>query len=140
MLHEMYTKIITILKNPFLRFLNLQKSRPKCPGHRHMSTGVRTLWVGDLEEWMNEHWMFSTFAHAGTVTEVKVIRHRPSGCCFCSYKRRIAILTIFLLQANPRVMDLLSSPLRMKPSRLCSAGMGDQCQTIPQVSNLAALH
>ena len=47
----------------------------------------RTLWVGDLEEWMNEAWMFSTFAHAGSVTEVKIIRHRPTGenfflaCC-----------------------------------------------------------
>ena len=68
--------------------------------------GGKTLWVGDLEEWQNEHWILSTFAHAGQVSEVrfhlegagvrsffrvrpyvrgflfeqcKIIRHRPSG-------------------------------------------------------------
>mmetsp|Transcript_20773 Transcript_20773/g.40365 ORF Transcript_20773/g.40365 Transcript_20773/m.40365 type:complete len:355 (+) Transcript_20773:333-1397(+) len=45
------------------------------------NVGSRTLWVGDMDEWMNEHWLLSTFSMGGAVqvTEVKVIRQRPSG-------------------------------------------------------------
>mmetsp|Transcript_2866 Transcript_2866/g.4076 ORF Transcript_2866/g.4076 Transcript_2866/m.4076 type:complete len:492 (-) Transcript_2866:354-1829(-) len=41
--------------------------------------GCRTLWVGDLEEWMNEEWMWHTFGYGATVTEVKVVRDKFSG-------------------------------------------------------------
>mmetsp|Transcript_28513 Transcript_28513/g.72163 ORF Transcript_28513/g.72163 Transcript_28513/m.72163 type:complete len:424 (-) Transcript_28513:374-1645(-) len=43
------------------------------------NVGSRTLWVGDMDEWMTEHWLHATFSMGGTVTEVKVIRQRPSG-------------------------------------------------------------
>jgi len=43
------------------------------------SGGSRTLWVGDMDEWMNEHWLQATFSLGVTVTDVKVIRQRPSG-------------------------------------------------------------
>jgi len=44
------------------------------------NVGSRTLWVGDMDEWMNEPWLHGTFSMGGhTVTDVKVIRQRPSG-------------------------------------------------------------
>lgn len=51
------------------------------PTPQNVQQGQRTLWVGDLEEWMNEQWMWSVFSYGQTVTECKVIRNRTTGQC-----------------------------------------------------------
>ncbi|KAK8941901.1 Polyadenylate-binding protein RBP45 [Platanthera guangdongensis] len=40
---------------------------------------VRTLWVGDLQYWMEETYIHSCFAQAGEVVSVKLIRNKQSG-------------------------------------------------------------
>ncbi|KAL5972662.1 Polyadenylate-binding protein rbp45 [Asimina triloba] len=40
---------------------------------------VRTLWIGDLQYWMEESYIYSWFAHTGEVVSVKVIRNKQSG-------------------------------------------------------------
>ncbi|KAE7995449.1 hypothetical protein FH972_000238 [Carpinus fangiana] len=40
---------------------------------------VRTLWIGDLQYWMDENYLFSCFAQAGEVAAVKVIRNKQTG-------------------------------------------------------------
>lgn len=43
----------------------------------------RTLWVGDIEQWMDETYIMSCFSHVGEVVSVKLIRDKttmvPSG-------------------------------------------------------------
>ncbi|XP_043688123.1 polyadenylate-binding protein RBP45 isoform X1 [Telopea speciosissima] len=40
---------------------------------------IRTLWIGDLQYWMEESYLHSCFAHTGEVVSVKVIRNKQSG-------------------------------------------------------------
>ncbi|MCL7051763.1 hypothetical protein MKW94_009960, partial [Papaver nudicaule] len=39
----------------------------------------RTLWIGDLEDWMDECYIHACFAHTGEVHDVKVIRNMATG-------------------------------------------------------------
>ncbi|CAH9100389.1 unnamed protein product [Cuscuta europaea] len=39
----------------------------------------RTVWVGDLQPWMDESYLHSCFAHSGEVLSVKVIRNKQTG-------------------------------------------------------------
>ncbi|CAI0407177.1 unnamed protein product [Linum tenue] len=40
---------------------------------------VRTLWIGDLQYWMDENYLSSCFAHTGEVASVKVIRNKMTN-------------------------------------------------------------
>ncbi|KAJ0018171.1 hypothetical protein Pint_10951 [Pistacia integerrima] len=40
---------------------------------------IRTLWIGDLQYWMDENYISSCFAHSGEVASVKVIRNKQTG-------------------------------------------------------------
>ncbi|EHA8588760.1 polyadenylate-binding protein RBP47B' [Cocos nucifera] len=40
---------------------------------------VRTLWIGDLQYWVDESYLHSCFAHTGEVVSVKVIRNKITG-------------------------------------------------------------
>ncbi|KAG9454061.1 hypothetical protein H6P81_006965 [Aristolochia fimbriata] len=40
---------------------------------------IRTLWIGDLQYWMEENYLHSCFSHTGEVVSVKVIRNKQSG-------------------------------------------------------------
>nr|GLL47333.1 polyadenylate-binding protein RBP47-like isoform X1 [Ipomoea trifida] len=39
----------------------------------------RTIWIGDLQQWMDEGYLHTCFAHAGEVLSVKVIRNKQTG-------------------------------------------------------------
>lgn len=47
----------------------------------------RTLWVGDIEQWMDETYVMNLFAHVAEVVNVKLIRDKttmiPSGMWLC---------------------------------------------------------
>ncbi|CAI0412680.1 unnamed protein product [Linum tenue] len=40
---------------------------------------VRTLWIGDLQYWVDENYLNSCFAHTGEVISVKIIRNKLTG-------------------------------------------------------------
>ncbi|KAG6573194.1 Polyadenylate-binding protein RBP45B, partial [Cucurbita argyrosperma subsp. sororia] len=40
---------------------------------------VRTLWIGDLQYWMDENYIFNCLAHTGEISSVKVIRNKQTG-------------------------------------------------------------
>ncbi|KAL6990796.1 Polyadenylate-binding protein rbp45 [Sarracenia purpurea var. burkii] len=40
---------------------------------------VRTLWIGDLQYWMDEQYIVNCFAHTGEVVSAKIIRNKQSG-------------------------------------------------------------
>lgn len=39
---------------------------------------IRTLWVGDLQYWMDENYIANCFAHTGEVANVKIIRNKQT--------------------------------------------------------------
>lgn len=40
---------------------------------------VRTLWIGDLQYWVDENYLNSCFAHSGEVISIKIIRNKITG-------------------------------------------------------------
>lgn len=40
---------------------------------------VRTLWIGDLQYWVDENYLLSCFAHTGEVLSIKIIRNKITG-------------------------------------------------------------
>ncbi|KAG2671184.1 hypothetical protein I3760_14G121800 [Carya illinoinensis] len=40
---------------------------------------VRTLWIGDLQYWVDESYLHSCFAHTGEVVSIKIIRNKITG-------------------------------------------------------------
>ncbi|URE13557.1 RNA-binding protein C23E6.01c [Musa troglodytarum] len=40
---------------------------------------IRTLWIGGLQFWMDENYLYSCFVHTGEVVSVKIIRNKQSG-------------------------------------------------------------
>ncbi|XP_022753140.1 polyadenylate-binding protein RBP45C-like isoform X1 [Durio zibethinus] len=49
----------------------------------------RSLWIGDLQQWMDENYLISIFAHTGEVVSAKVIRNKqtslPEGYGFIEF-------------------------------------------------------
>uniref|UniRef100_A0A0D9VVS9 RRM domain-containing protein n=1 Tax=Leersia perrieri TaxID=77586 RepID=A0A0D9VVS9_9ORYZ len=41
--------------------------------------GVKTLWIGDLQYWMDESYLYNCFSQAGEVTTAKIIRNKQTG-------------------------------------------------------------
>ncbi|KAM2366667.1 hypothetical protein TB2_005077 [Malus domestica] len=55
---------------------------------------VRTLWIGDLQYWMEENYLYNIFLHTGEVVSVKVIRNKQTcqseGYGFIEFNSRAA--------------------------------------------------
>ncbi|XP_073302857.1 polyadenylate-binding protein RBP45 [Primulina huaijiensis] len=50
------------------------------PASQHIADdGIRSLWIGDLQYWMDEQFLYSCFASTGEVASVKVIRNKQTG-------------------------------------------------------------
>lgn len=43
------------------------------------SEEVRTLWIGDLQYWVDESYLSQCFAHTGDVVSIKIIRNKMTG-------------------------------------------------------------
>eukprot|EP01096_Ripella_sp_DP13-Kostka_P012466 TRINITY_DN5223_c0_g1_i2.p1 TRINITY_DN5223_c0_g1~~TRINITY_DN5223_c0_g1_i2.p1 ORF type:complete len:431 (-),score=182.45 TRINITY_DN5223_c0_g1_i2:386-1678(-) len=50
---------------------------------------ARTLWMGDIDNWMDENYVMGLFLHTGQVPQVKIIRDRTTGLnagyCFIEF-------------------------------------------------------
>ncbi|KAK4377269.1 hypothetical protein RND71_003565 [Anisodus tanguticus] len=46
---------------------------------QNSSEDNRTIWIGDLQQWMDEGYLHSCFAQAGEVISLKVIRNKQTG-------------------------------------------------------------
>ncbi|XVF03887.1 hypothetical protein REPUB_Repub05bG0031900 [Reevesia pubescens] len=40
---------------------------------------IRSLWIGDLQQWMDESYIINIFSHTGEVVSAKVIRNKQTG-------------------------------------------------------------
>ncbi|MBA0708427.1 hypothetical protein Golax_023554, partial [Gossypium laxum] len=49
--------------------------------HHHPASleEVRTLWIGDLQFWVDESYLNSCFAHTGELVSIKIIRNKITG-------------------------------------------------------------
>ncbi|KAF2304976.1 hypothetical protein GH714_000835 [Hevea brasiliensis] len=56
-----------------------QHAQQQQPGQPASADEIRTLWIGDLQYWMDENYLHSCFAHTGEVVSVKVIRNKQTG-------------------------------------------------------------
>ncbi|XP_024544425.1 polyadenylate-binding protein RBP45 [Selaginella moellendorffii] len=55
----------------------LKQGQAHSPGHANGE--LKTLWVGDLQYWMDEGYLYSCFAHTSEVQVAKVIRNKQTG-------------------------------------------------------------
>ncbi|NP_001275480.1 DNA binding protein ACBF-like [Solanum tuberosum] len=46
---------------------------------QNSSEDNKTIWIGDLQQWMDENYLHSCFSHAGEVISVKIIRNKQTG-------------------------------------------------------------
>ncbi|KAK3188358.1 hypothetical protein Dsin_027919 [Dipteronia sinensis] len=62
--------------------VSMQAQQQQAPGGQQQSgqsSEIRTLWIGDLQYWMDENYVSSIFAPTGEVVSVKVIRNKQTG-------------------------------------------------------------
>ncbi|KAJ9153770.1 hypothetical protein P3X46_027177 [Hevea brasiliensis] len=43
------------------------------------SNEIKSLWIGDLQQWMDENYLYSIFVNTGEVVSAKVIRNKQTG-------------------------------------------------------------
>ncbi|CAH9081813.1 unnamed protein product [Cuscuta europaea] len=69
--------------HPQLPPQHLQKQSPPLVQGAGAGAGAgednRTIWIGDLQQWMDEGYLHSCFAPAGEVLSVKIIRNKLTG-------------------------------------------------------------
>ncbi|KAH7440855.1 hypothetical protein KP509_03G014200 [Ceratopteris richardii] len=87
---------------------------------------VRTLWVGDLQFWMDEHYIANCFAHTGEVVSAKIIRNKQTLASegygfveFISHSSAERILNTF----NGSIMPQTDQVFRLN---WASFGMGER--------------
>ncbi|KAJ4837429.1 Polyadenylate-binding protein rbp45 [Turnera subulata] len=55
---------------------------------------IKSLWIGDLQQWMDENYLMNIFSHTGEIVSAKVIRnkqtHLPEGYGFIEFVSRAA--------------------------------------------------
>ncbi|KAJ7260522.1 hypothetical protein O6H91_17G006500 [Diphasiastrum complanatum] len=98
---------------------------------QHMHAGmqhedVKTLWIGDLQYWMDETYLHGIFSYTGEVTSVKVIRNKQTG-----YSEGYGFLEFVTHAAAERVLQSYNGtqmPQTEQPFRLnwASFGIGER--------------
>ncbi|XP_064624981.1 tRNA selenocysteine 1-associated protein 1-like [Lineus longissimus] len=86
--------------------------------HDSRMTSFGTLWMGDLEPYMDENFIIRAFSELGEmVTNVKLIRNRqtgfPQGYCFVEFKNNEAAQKA-MLRLNGKVVPSTAPPKRFK--------------------------
>ena len=69
---------------------------------------TKTLWIGDIENWMNEKDISNLFVQIGSVANVKIIRDKNSGAPmgygfveFASHEVAARVLQLYNGSVNP---------------------------------------
>ncbi|GER42198.1 polyadenylate-binding protein RBP47 [Striga asiatica] len=83
--HMMYNQHYVPYYHPQQQLQPQYQSAPKQSssggGHQIQSSGEdnRTIWIGDLQQWMDEVYLHSCFSQTGEVISVKIIRNKQTG-------------------------------------------------------------
>ncbi|XP_055822669.1 polyadenylate-binding protein RBP45 [Solanum dulcamara] len=103
---------------------------------------VRSLWIGDLQYWMDENYLSTCFYHTGELVSAKVIRNKQSGQSegygFLEFRSHAAAETV-LQTYNGTLMPNVEQNFRMN---WASLGAGERRDDSPEytifVGDLAA--
>ncbi|TMX04441.1 hypothetical protein EJD97_008856 [Solanum chilense] len=103
---------------------------------------VRSLWIGDLQYWMDESYLSTCFFHTGELVSAKVIRNKQSGQSegygFLEFRSHAAAETV-LQTYNGALMPNVEQNFRMN---WASLGAGERRDDSPEytifVGDLAA--
>ncbi|KAF1895515.1 hypothetical protein Lal_00044166 [Lupinus albus] len=86
------------------------------PSQPQSADEVRTLWIGDLQYWMDENYLYQCFAHTGEVASVKVIRNKQTnqseGYGFIEFNSRAGAERV-LQTYNGAIMPNGGQPFRL---------------------------
>ncbi|GLU23636.1 hypothetical protein SLE2022_396270 [Rubroshorea leprosula] len=89
---------------------------------------IRSLWIGDLQHWMDENYLTGLFAHTGEVLSAKVIRNKQTGLAegygFIEFVSRAAAERV-LQTYNGTIMPSTEQPFRLN---WASLGPGEKRQ------------
>ncbi|XP_062077725.1 polyadenylate-binding protein RBP45C-like [Humulus lupulus] len=92
------------------------------------SEEIRSLWIGDLQQWMDENYILSCFAHTGEAITAKVIRNKqtglPEGYGFIEFPSR-AVADRILQNFNGTIMPNTEQNFRLNWATL---GAGERRQ------------
>ncbi|XP_072951442.1 polyadenylate-binding protein RBP45-like isoform X2 [Typha angustifolia] len=88
------------------------------------SDEIRTLWIGDLQYWMDENYLYGCFIQTGEVTSVKIIRNKQTGQAegygFIEFATRAAAERV-LQTYNGQMMPSIEQAFRLNWAT-CGAG------------------
>ncbi|KAK4355253.1 hypothetical protein RND71_024224 [Anisodus tanguticus] len=103
---------------------------------------VRSLWIGDLQYWMDENYLSTCFYHTGELVSAKVIRNKQSGQSegygFLEFRSHAAAETI-LQTYNGTLMPNVEQNFRMNWASLgAGEGRDDSPEYTIFVGDLAA--
>ncbi|KAJ4766855.1 Polyadenylate-binding protein RBP47B [Rhynchospora pubera] len=78
---------------------------------------VKTLWIGDLQYWVDENYLYGCFAHTGEVISVKIIRNKltglPDGYGFIEFISHDAAERILHSYNGVQIMPGTEHPFRL---------------------------
>ncbi|KAJ3674029.1 hypothetical protein LUZ60_006021 [Juncus effusus] len=78
---------------------------------------VKTLWIGDLQYWMDENYLYACFAQTGEVVSLKIIRNKltglPDGYGFIEFILHEAAERILLNYNGLQMMPNTEHPFRL---------------------------
>uniref|UniRef100_A0A3Q7ESU4 RRM domain-containing protein n=2 Tax=Solanum lycopersicum TaxID=4081 RepID=A0A3Q7ESU4_SOLLC len=63
----------------YMPYYHQQKMQQPPTQIQNSSEDNKTIWIGDLQQWMDESYLHSCFSHAGEVISVKIIRNKQTG-------------------------------------------------------------
>lgn len=78
------------------------------PTNAPVQSDSKTLWVGDIENWMDENYVANLFSKMGSVLNAKIIRDKSSGAPmgygfveFANHEIAARVLQLFNGSTNP---------------------------------------
>ncbi|KAG6484103.1 polyadenylate-binding protein RBP47-like [Zingiber officinale] len=126
MQHPMMPSIQPSYGHPFVPYRQPPTPPPPPPTSKsiHQQQGgeqaaedeKRTIWVGDLQFWMDENYLHSCFVHTGEVVSIKVIRNKQTGQSegygFVEFHSRVTAEKL-LQGSSSRLMPNTDQPFRL---------------------------
>lgn len=93
-----------------------QQQQYAAAGQATSPNEIKSLWIGDLQYWMDENYIYGCFGHSGEVLSIKVIRNKqtqqPEGYGFIEFITRAAAERV-LLSYNGTLMPNAEQNFRL---------------------------
>ncbi|XP_052177492.1 polyadenylate-binding protein RBP45-like isoform X3 [Diospyros lotus] len=93
-----------------------QQQQYAAAGQATSPNEIKSLWIGDLQYWMDENYIYGCFGHGGEVQSIKVIRNKqtqqPEGYGFIEFITRAAAERV-LLSYNGTLMPNAEQNFRL---------------------------